>query len=127
MDAVNRCKEYPTLIKMIRNKIGAEKYLTLIKEVIKATSLRRLMEGGQPILAAINKNQGIANAGAIDRIPLVKNSLRVWVISYRVLAAANKPDDDRPWETIISKAPWNAQALVLIIPAAIRPIWATDL
>jgi len=48
MDAVNRCKEYPTLIKMIRNKIGAEKYLTLIKEVIKATSLRRLMEEDSP-------------------------------------------------------------------------------
>jgi len=40
-----------------------------------------LIDGGAAILAAVNRNHHIVIIGVIDINPLVKNILRVWVIS----------------------------------------------
>jgi hypothetical protein len=49
--------------------------------VISMISLKRLIEGGAAMLAAVNKNHHIVIIGLIVINPLVKNILRVWVIS----------------------------------------------
>jgi hypothetical protein len=52
-----------------------------IEEVINIISLIRLIVGGAAILAAMYINQKNEIVGLIDRIPLVKNILRVLVDS----------------------------------------------
>ena len=49
--------------------------------VIRTISLIRLIVGGEAIFVAVNMNQNIVIMGEIDIIPLVRYSLRVWVIS----------------------------------------------
>jgi hypothetical protein len=50
-------------------------------DVINIISLRRLIDGGAAILAAVNRNHHRDIIGAIVISPLDKNILRVWVIS----------------------------------------------
>jgi hypothetical protein len=45
--------------------------------VIKVISLRRLIDGGAAMLAAVNKNHHIVMIGLMVISPLVKNILRV--------------------------------------------------
>ena len=48
------------------------------------------------MFAAENKNHQKVIAGKIERRPLVKNNLRVWVASYVILARANMQDEQIP-------------------------------
>ena len=50
-------------------------------DVIKMISLIKLIDGGAAIFQAVNKNHHIDKVGQMDKIPLVKYILRVWVIS----------------------------------------------
>lgn len=75
---------------------------------------------------AVNKNHHIDIIGIIDIIPLVKNSLRVLVISYLKLAIINIDDDLRPCAIIITKDPVKPHEVLDNIPASIKPIWPTD-
>jgi hypothetical protein len=54
------------------------------------------MEGGAAIFAAVNKNHHIVIIGLIVIRPLVRNILRVWVISYERFARMNKAEDLKP-------------------------------
>lgn len=65
--------------------------------------------------------------GNIVNSPLVKNTLRVFVNSYVIFAAAKRPDDVNPWATIINIAPCHPRSVLVIIPAVIIPICLTDL
>lgn len=49
--------------------------------VINVISLNRLIEGGAAIFAAVNINHHIVIIGLMVIRPLVRNILRVWVIS----------------------------------------------
>ena len=49
--------------------------------VINVISLRRLIDGGAAIFAAVKRNHHIVITGLIVIRPLVRNMLRVWVIS----------------------------------------------
>lgn len=64
--------------------------------VINVISLRRLIDGGAAILAAVNRNHHIVIIGLIVIRPLVKNILRVCVISYDRFAIINKADELSP-------------------------------
>ena len=90
--------------------------------VISIISLIKLMEGGAAMLAAVKINHIIVIIGKMFNIPLVKNRLRVCVISYVMLAAANRPDDVNPCAIIIMRLPCHAQVEFLMIPAVISPI-----
>ena len=59
-------------------------------------SLMRLRVGGAAMLAADSTNHQNVIAGKKARSPLVRNSLRVWVVSYVMLARANSADEQRP-------------------------------
>jgi hypothetical protein len=58
--------------------------------------------------------------------PLVKNILRVWVISYDRFAIINRADDLSPWATIIISAPVMPQEVLDSIPVSISPMCPTD-
>jgi len=49
--------------------------------VIRVISLNRLIDGGAAIFVAVNINHHIDIIGLIVISPLVRNILRVWVIS----------------------------------------------
>lgn len=55
-------------------------------------SARRLIEGGAAILAAHIRNHNIDMEGNRILIPLLRRRLRVFEVSYVILAAANKAD-----------------------------------
>lgn len=84
------------------------------------------MVGGAAIFAAENKNQIAVINGKNANIPLVKNRLRVWVVSYIELASANRAEDESPWATIIIIEPSQPQIELVIRPAVKRPIWPTE-
>lgn len=75
------CKEYIAVRNLNSPSNGARAIDFDREEVISAISLRRLIDGGAAILAAVNKNHHIDIIGLIVINPLVKNILRVWVIS----------------------------------------------
>jgi len=52
-----------------------------IIEEINIISLNKLIDGGAAILQIVNKNHHIDKIGHIVNKPLVRNILRVWVIS----------------------------------------------
>jgi len=54
------------------------------------------MEGGAAMLAAVNKNHHSVIIGATDINPLVKNILRVRVISYLIFAIMNSAEELKP-------------------------------
>jgi len=97
-----------------------------IIEVINMISLSRLIDGGAAIFAAVNKNHHIDIVGAIIISPLVRNILRVCVISYDILAIINRADELRPWAIIIIRALERPHTVFDNIPVSINPIWPTD-
>jgi hypothetical protein len=74
-------REYAAVINLINAiKISENADVDIIDE-ISIISLNKLIEGGAAILAAVNKNHHIVIIGFTHINPLVKNSLRVLVIS----------------------------------------------
>lgn len=124
---MNRWREYATLIKEITIRIGIVLIIIVTRGVSNTISLTKLIEGGAAILAAIRRNHMMDIAGVRFMSPLVKNILRVLVVSYIILTAANSPEEERPWEIIIKSDPWKAHRVPVIRLAAISPIWLTDL
>lgn len=95
-------------------------------EVKSRISDARLIVGGAAIFAAENKNQIAVINGKNASIPLVKNKLRVCVVSYIELASANRAEDERPWATIIIIEPSQPQIELVIKPAVNKPICPTE-
>lgn len=84
-------------MKNLTNEIAINDIVDLeIIAVISIISLSKLIDGGAAILAAVNINHHIVMIGATVINPLVKNILRVWVISYDILAKINRADDLSP-------------------------------
>lgn len=94
--------------------------------VMRVISLSKLIDGGAAIFAAVNRNHHIVIVGLIVIRPLVKNILRVWVISYERFAIINSADDLNPCATIIIKLPVIPQDELDSMPVSIRPMWPTD-
>lgn len=80
------------------------------------------MDGGAAILIAQKINHHIDMIGDTIYIPFIRNSLRVWVNSYDMLARANRPDDVIACAIIISSMPHIPQEVLVISPASIKPI-----
>jgi len=78
------------------------------------------------LLAAVNINHHIVMIGLIVINPLVKNMLRVWVISYDRFAIMNNADELSPWATIIINLPVIPQDELDNMPVSIRPMCPTD-
>lgn len=93
---------------------------------ISIISLNRLIVGGAAILAAVRRNHIRVIEGKSASIPFTKYRLRVWVISYIMLAIANRPEELRPWAIIMSRAPSHPQGAFDISPAMRIPICPTD-
>jgi hypothetical protein len=69
-------------VRNLTNPNSGIKYIDLANvAVIKVISLSKLIDGGAAILAAVNINHHIVIIGLITISPLVRNILRVWVIS----------------------------------------------
>lgn len=66
---------------LIRPRSGIKYKDLVIVAVIKMISLSKLIDGGAAILVAVNKNHHILIMGLIVIKPLVRNILRVLVIS----------------------------------------------
>jgi len=77
-------------------------------------------------LEDLNKNHHKVILGIKLINPLLINKLRLPNRSYEILDRQNNPDEQRPWEIIITKAPQYPQTFKVIIPAKTIPIWATD-
>jgi len=95
-------------------------------EVINIISLRRLIDGGVAMLAAVNINHQRVIIGATAIKPLVKNILRVWVNSYDKLAKINSAEDLNPCAIIIISALDMPHDVLASIPVNINPICPTD-
>lgn len=114
-------------VKNLTNPSKGIKYIDLLSAaVIRVISLSRLIDGGAAIFAAVNKNHHIDIIGLMVINPLVKNILRVWVISYDRFAIINRAEDLRPWATIIISAPVIPQEVLDSIPVNISPMCPTD-
>jgi len=69
-------------VKNLSNPSRGINCIDLLKvAVMSVISLNRLIDGGAAMLAAVNINHHIVIIGLIVINPLVKNILRVWVIS----------------------------------------------
>jgi len=69
-------------VKNLSNPSSGINCIDLLKvAVMSVISLNRLIDGGAAMLAAVNMNHHIVIIGLIVINPLVKNILRVWVIS----------------------------------------------
>lgn len=125
--AVYKCKEYPAAKNTRTNNKPPIFEQTNIREEIKAISLNKFNVGGAAMLHKHKTSQSIEKTGNKFNKPLVKKNLRVEVLSYLIFAAANNPEEDNPCAIIIIKAPLHPINELVIIPAVINPIWATDL
>ncbi len=69
-------------VKNLINEIKIKDMVDLERiEVISMISLSKLIDGGAAILAAVKRNHHMVMIGATVISPLVRNILRVWVIS----------------------------------------------
>lgn len=93
---------------------------------ISMISLIRLILGGAAMLAADIMNQSIVMAGNRLISPLVRSRLRVWVVSYVMLARENIAEEHRPWAIIIVKAEDQPQVELDMVPAIKSPICPTE-
>ena len=89
-------------------------------------SLNRFRKGGAAMLEAEAMNHHIDIVGNRVRNPFVRNRLRVCVVSYDTPASENKAGEERPWASIIAKAPAQPQEVIERVPAIISPICATE-
>jgi hypothetical protein len=94
----------------------------VIVVVIKVISLSKLIDGGAAIFAAVNINHHIVIIGLIVINPLVKNILRVCVISYDKFAMINKAEDLNPCATIIINLPVIPHDVFDSKPVSISPM-----
>jgi len=94
--------------------------------VSKIISLSRLIDGGAAIFQAEKINHHIVKIGSEVIIPFVKYMLRVWVISYVMLARINSAEEHNPCAIIIINPPHIAQCVLVKILASIKPICPTD-
>lgn len=107
------------LINEIRTRDEVEYDSTALISMI---SLKRLMDGGAAILAAVKINHHIDIVGPTDINPFVRNILRVLVISYDMFAKIKRAEDLRPWAIIMARAPVIPQTEFDIIPPNIIPM-----
>mgnify|MGYP003508446166 FL=1 len=75
------CKEYAAVRNLIKLIEISDSEVLEITEVINIISLSKLIDGGAAILHAENRNHHIDMIGVILISPLVRNILRVLVIS----------------------------------------------
>lgn len=114
-------------VKNLSNPSSGINCIDLLKvAVMSVISLNRLIDGGAAMLAAVNMNHHIVIIGLIVINPLVKNILRVWVISQDRFAIINRADDLNPCATIIIRLPVIPQEELDSIPVNINPICPTD-
>jgi len=123
---VNKFNEY-TAVKNIINPSGIIVYRDWeIILVVNIISLIKFREGGAAILIDNSKNHHIHSVGLINRIPFVKNVLRVCVILYVILAKINNAEDLSPCAIIIIIAPAIPHVDIDIHPEIRSPICLTD-
>lgn len=70
--------------------------------------------------AAINHHIDIF--GRIVRNPLVRNRLRVLVVSWFMPARENKAGEESPWASIMASAPFHPHVDSEVVPAIISPM-----
>jgi len=95
-------------------------------EVRSRISARRLMEGGPAMFVIAAMNHHIHMFGRIVRNPLVRNRLRVFVVSWFIPAKENRAGEERPWASIIASVPFHPHVDSEVIPAMVSPMCATD-
>lgn len=117
-----RYREYATVINLISlsGRVFIIEYL--IDLVIKKISLSRLILGGAAMLAQQNINHHIDRAGMITKSPLVRVTLRVFVIAYVMFAIQNSAEELSPWASIIVSLACIPSFDPVIIAATISPI-----
>lgn len=120
------CREYEAVKNLISDTVTRDEKENDRIEEIKMISLRRLIEGGAAILAPVNRNHHKVIIGLIHIKPFVRKMLRVWVISYDILAKEKSAEDLNPCAIIIVKAPIKPHEELDNMPASIKPIWPTD-
>lgn len=111
------------LMIMIRIEVIVDFLRIAVRRII---SLNKLIDGGAAIFHAEKINHHIVRIGSVVIIPFVRYILRVWVISYVMLAKINKADEHNPWAIIIISPPHIAQLEFVKILASIRPMCPTD-
>jgi len=116
------CREYAAVRKLISEIAIMDEREDDRIAVISKISLNRLIEGGAAMFAPVNKNHQRVIVGPTHINPLVRKILRVWVISYDILAKENRAEDLKPWAIIIVRAPINPQDVLDSIPASISPM-----
>jgi len=119
-------REYMAVKNLTSPRSGIRNSDFVSAAVIKVISLSKLMEGGAAIFAAVKRNHHIVIVGLIVISPLVKNILRVWVISYERFAIINRAEDLNPWATIIINLPVIPQDELDNIPVNINPMCPTE-
>lgn len=97
-----------------------------IIDVSKTISDIRLIVGGAAIFADVATNHHIQRLGRAVRRPLVRNRLRVLVVSYVIPAKENMAGEDSPCASIIARAPALPHLVREQAPAIIRAMCATD-
>lgn len=78
------------------------------------------------MFVSVARNHQKEFAGRSDRRPLVRNKLRVLVVSYLMPAREKRVGEERPWASIIARVPFQPQVLREAVPATIKPMWATE-
>lgn len=94
--------------------------------MIKEISAKRLMDGGAAMLQIDSRSHHIEKAGKSLRIPLVKNILRVFVLSYVMLARLNMQEEHKPWAIIMARAPCHPHEEHNIAPMITNAMWPTE-
>lgn len=89
-------------------------------------SAARFIDGGAPRFIHERMNNQREILGPIDKIPTVKDNLRVFVISYIELAILNNAEEASPWANIISKVPVILHLENKVRLASNKPIWLTE-
>lgn len=97
-----------------------------ISLLISIISPNKLKEGGAAMLEDLNKNHHKVILGIKLISPLFKKSLRLPRRSYEIFERQNKPEEQRPCEIIITKAPRYPQLFKVLIPPKTIPMWDTD-
>ena len=86
----------------------------------------RFREVGAAILADDARNQRMVEEGKRASIPLVRNRLRVCVVSYIMLARANRAGEERPWAIIIKSLLSQPHEHIVIVPDVKSPMCPID-
>lgn len=84
--------------------------------VIRKISLIKLIDGGPPIFITLSMNHINDIDGIKFNMPLVRNILRVWVVSYVIFAMENIAEETSPWATIRAKVPIQPHKVFDISP-----------